>query len=181
MHQCVSWHRKGQPWEKRQCVSVSEHCCPDWRDQWYHAIIFRNHVWVCMLVYTVLVRLDWCSVRGAWAPSPAMGFSLWPFPLTWAAVQRTGEVFAISPLQSVQLWVSGYLVAEMEADSARTTFSCLRGYGRDVLPLVRGRRGAKLPLVCFLPSSWDWGSSLPALKILKLEVKASANHSFLYS
>lgn len=44
-------------------------------------------------------------------------------------------------------------MAEIEAGSARTTSSYFRGDGRDVLPLVRGRRAAELPVVCFLPSS----------------------------
>lgn len=39
-------------------------------------------------------------------------------------------------------------MAEVEADSARTMFSCFRGDGRDVLPLVKGRRGELNCLLC---------------------------------
>lgn len=49
-----------------------------------------------------------------------------------------------------KVYVYGRLVVQAEADFAASMFSCFGGDGRDVLPLVRGRRRAELPLVCIL-------------------------------
>lgn len=59
-----------------------------------------------------------------------MGCSPRPPCLGVAAVQETvGGVCCLSPLQSVSVWVSGSLVAEVEADVARTMFSCFGAIG----------------------------------------------------
>lgn len=66
------------------------------------------------------------------------------------------EVFAISPPQTVRVWVS----SGTNSDFATSVFSCFRGDGRDVLPLVRGRRGAELRVVCILPLRLRFTSSI---------------------
>lgn len=54
------------------------------------------------------------------------------------------------PSLPFKVYVYGWLLVQVEADFATSMFSCFRGDGRDVLPLVRGRRRAELPLVCIL-------------------------------
>lgn len=66
------------------------------------------------------------------------------------------EVFAISPPQTLHVWVS----SGTSSDFGTSAISCFRGDGRDVLPLVRGRRKAELPVVCVLPLSLRFTSSI---------------------
>lgn len=50
-----------------------------------------------------------------------------------------------------KVYMYGWLVVQAEPDFATSTFSCFRGDGRDVLPLVRGRRRVELPVLCIPP------------------------------
>lgn len=144
-----SWQREEQLWMKRQCMSISEHCCSDWGGQWSHAANFGNHGCAHRLVCTVLARPHCCSVRGAQAPSSATRCSPWTPYLEVTAVQGTVGGICCLPTS-----VHSQLVAEVVADSA--IFSSCLGNRRDVLPLIRGRRGAEL-LAFFL----EYASYLP--------------------
>lgn len=139
--------REGQLWLQRLCGSICELCCPDWRAQWNDAVNFGGSVYACKLVCTVLVRVDWGSVWGAWTSSPVMGHSFGPTVWMWQMSKEQWEVFAISSLQTVHVWVS----SGTNSDFATSMFLCFRSDGRDVLPLVRGRRRAELLVECILP------------------------------
>lgn len=71
------------------------------------------------------------------------------------------EVFTISPPQTLHVLVS----SGTNSDFGTSAISCFRGDGRDVLPLVRGRRRAELPVVCILPLRLRF--TFPYLKFLK--------------
>lgn len=135
--------QEGQLWMQRHCGSVCELCCPDWRAQWNDAVNFG----ACNLVFTVLVRLGGWSVWGVWASPQLWGVSLGHLFGGDKCPRKQWELFTISPLQTVQVWVS----SGTNSDFATSMFSFSRGDGRDVLPLVRGRRRAELLVVCILP------------------------------
>lgn len=85
MQQCVSQHKAedgaGRGRAAVDAEALWEHfelCCPDWRHRWNRAGNFGSSVYAYKLACTVLVRLDWWSVWGAWASSPVTGHFFGP-------------------------------------------------------------------------------------------------------
>lgn len=144
--------QEGQLWMQRHCGSVCELCCPDWRAQWNDAVNFG----ACNLVFTVLVRLGGWSVWGVWASPQLWGVSLGPPVWRWQmSKEPVGAFYHLSSSDC-----TGVGVQCTNSDFATSMFSFSRGDGRDVLPLVRGRRRAELLLVCILPLRLRFTSSI---------------------